>query len=153
MLESLSESHFRNLEKMYHSAAINHSVPSRLCVSKGHAVVEMNVSRAYWHSAGGMHGSMYFKGLDDAAFFSANSMEMDALVMTAHFEIDLLRMVSTESVKAFGYFERKTERKLWARSELFDASGLLVARGTGLFVVSDIKLESAQGYAASSPCG
>ena len=63
------EQHYRGLERMYHSAPINTSIPSRLRVREGGAEVHMRVGRDYWHSAHALHGSLYFKGLDDAAFF------------------------------------------------------------------------------------
>ena len=140
------DDHFVRLANMYHSANVNQSIPSCLTVQKGQAEVHMRVSSAYWHSAEGMHGCVYFKGLDDAAFFAANSMESSGLLMTAGFEVTLMRMVSNPSVKALGYFERREGRKLWARSELFDDHDNLVAKGSGLFIVSDIELMTIDDY-------
>ena len=139
--------HFRKLENMYHAARVNHSVPCRITVADGKAEVQMRVSQDYWHAGGAMHGCMYFKGLDDAAFFAANACEQKALVVTARFEVELLAMVTCEHVKAVGTFEKREGRKLWARSELFDDAGQLVARGSGLFIVSQIPLNASTGYA------
>lgn len=143
-----SELHFRQLESMYHSAPINQTIPSCLTVSKGHAQVHFKVGETYWHSADGMHGSMYFKGLDDAAFFAANSMVEGVFVLTAKFEVELVSVVTCENLKAVGYFDRREGRKLWAHSELFNDQGQLVARGKGLFIVSDIELAAVNGYEA-----
>ena len=146
MSVTTGEDHFRRLTDMYNSANINHSIPSTLTVQEGQAEVHMRVSSAHWHSAGAMHGCLYFKGLDDAAFFAANSTEPSRLVMTARFEVTLMKMVSNASVKALGYFERREGRKLWARSELFDDDENLVAKGSGLFIVSDIDLMTINDY-------
>jgi acyl-coenzyme A thioesterase PaaI-like protein len=63
--------HHRRLEAMYAGAPINSTVPSRVTVGDGTAEIVMEVSDAYWHAAGSMHGSMVFNALDDAAFFAA----------------------------------------------------------------------------------
>ena len=138
--------HFRRLENMYHSSPVNHSIPSAISIESGKATVTMKITEDFWHAGGAMHGSMYFKGLDDAAFFAANSEVDDAFVVTARFEVELLAMVSCTDVKAVGFLERREGRKLWARSELYDDAGALVARGKGLFVISSIQLETAIGY-------
>jgi acyl-coenzyme A thioesterase PaaI-like protein len=138
--------HYRRLERMYHSAPINQSIPSCMTVSDGHAEVHMRVTRDYWHSAGAMHGSLYFKGLDDAAFFAANSAVQDFFVLTAKFEVELLGRVDCQSVRAVGFLERREGRKIWARSELYDDADQLVARGSGLFIIGQIALDESVGY-------
>ena len=138
--------HFRRLEHMYHTAPINQTVPSCMTVSEGRAEVHMKVGQNYWHSAHAMHGSMYFKGLDDAAFFAANSVVENVFVLTAKFEVELVGAVTCEDIKAVGYLDRREGRKVWAHSELFNDQDELVARGKGLFIVSDIQLASVAGY-------
>ena len=138
---------------MYHSAPINQSVPSRLVVQQGEAEVRMKVGPQYWHSAHAMHGSLYFKGLDDAAFFAANSVVTDSFVLTARFEIELLAKVTCEDLRALGFLERREGKKVWARSELYDDEGQLVARGSGLFIVGGIPLASAEGYGEGDSVG
>ena len=140
------EQHYRGLEDMYHQAPINTSIPSRLSVSEGRASVVLTVGPQFWHSGAGLHGSLYFKGLDDAAFFAANSVVTDNFVLTAQFEVHLLAMVTDESLTAVGVLEKREGRKLWARSELFNAAGEQVAHGSGLFIVGGLNLADAQGY-------
>ena len=140
------QEHFRRLERMYHSAPVNDVIPSRLVVSEGQAEVLLTVGKQFWHSGHGLHGSMYFKGLDDAAFFAASSVTPDFFVLTARFEVELLAVVTCETLRALGRFERKDGRKIWASSELFDEAGSLVGRGTGLFVVGKTPLTEATGY-------
>jgi len=131
---------------MYHQAPINTSIPSRLKVADGQAEVCLTVGTHLWHSGAGLHGSMYFKGLDDAAFFAAHSVVLDRFVLTARFEVELLAMVTDESLRAVGTLERREGRKIWARSELFDASGECVARGHGVFITGALLLADAPGY-------
>ena len=68
-------SHFTQLENMYAAAPINQIYQPILVVTEGQATIEIELSEQYHHSAGGVHGSVYFKMLDDAAFFAANSLE------------------------------------------------------------------------------
>lgn len=106
----------------------------------------MRAGENFWHSAQALHGSLYFKGLDDAAYFAANSVELGFLVLTARFEIELLGMIRCEDVRSVGFFERREGRKIWARSEQFDDQGQLVARGSGLFIVGNIPLNEDVNY-------
>ena len=67
--------HYSNLESMYAAAPVNSIYEPVMEVSEGQATIEIELSEKYHHSAGGVHGSVYFKMLDDAAFFAANSLE------------------------------------------------------------------------------
>lgn len=60
--------HYKRLENMYSAAPINDIFKPVMTVSEGEAVIEIDVGEQYHHSAGGVHGSVYFKMLDDAAF-------------------------------------------------------------------------------------
>ena len=151
-IDAAAEKHFRDLERMYHASPINGVIPSRLKVWEGGAETHTRVGREYWHSAHSMHGSMYFKGLDDAAFFAANSVVREFFVLTARFEIELLAIVTCEALRSVGFLERREGKKVWARAELYDDREQLVARGSGLFVVGRVALTEATGY-SSSPEG
>ena len=63
--------HYRKLSRMYRLAPVNaeERYHSRVSVGPRKAVVTAPVRAGYTHSAGGLHGSSYFKMLDDAAFF------------------------------------------------------------------------------------
>ena len=128
------DAHFARLVRMYAGAPINTTVPSRLEVERGRAVVTIDVSDALFHAAGSLHGSIYFKALDDAAFFAANSVEREGFTVTARFEVELLAPVVAGPLRAVGTLDRSEGRKHWASSELFDGTGRLAGRGRGLFV-------------------
>ena len=141
-----NEEHYRKLEEMYHAAPINTTVPCRIAISEGYAEVKKTAGEQIHHSAKGLHGSMYFKGLDDAAFFAANSKETGFFVLTAKFEVELLGMVQCDSLLFKGFFEKQEGRKIWARSEQYDDQGKLVAKGRGVFVVSQLALNPSVNY-------
>ena len=141
------QQHYRCLENMYHCAPVNSTLPSQLCMSEHGARVVLAVGAHLWHSAGGLHGSLYFKGLDDAAFFAANGIEREFFVLTARFEVELLAMVTGNQIIADGRVDRRDGRRIWASSELRNEQGKLVARGNGLFIVSEIRLTTDVGYA------
>lgn len=138
--------HFRRLEHMYASAPVNSTIRSRIEVAHGRATVRIDTGPDLWHAARSLHGSMYFKGLDDAAFFAANSVLPDVFVLTAHFEVDLLAPVTSAQIRGEGRLEERDGKKLHASAELFDADGSLVARGKGLFIASRVRLDTIESY-------
>jgi acyl-coenzyme A thioesterase PaaI-like protein len=68
--------HFVALEKMYAAGPINELFQPVLEVGEGMASIDMEVSERFFHAGGALHGSVYFKMLDDAAFFAANSLHV-----------------------------------------------------------------------------
>jgi len=89
---------------------------------------------------------VYLKALDDATFFAANSLVREVFVLTAHFQIDLLRPVVAGELRAVAKVTESSERRITAEGELFDAEGNLVARGKGSFARSKIPLTPAVHY-------
>ena len=71
----MNDKHFQKLEKMYLNANVNTMIfDTTTCkISDGCAEIGLNISEKYFHGLGAIHGSVYFKLLDDAAFFAANS--------------------------------------------------------------------------------
>ena len=67
--------HFQALERMYLAAPINRIYRPTIEVRSGEAEIEIVLAEKYFHSGGAVHGSVYFKMLDDAAFFAAGSLE------------------------------------------------------------------------------
>ena len=68
--------HFEKLERMYLKAKINECIydTTRCKIESKKATISLNVSEKYFHALGAIHGSIYFKLLDDAAFFAVNSI-------------------------------------------------------------------------------
>lgn len=137
--------HHRKLERMYAAAPINRFYRPTLRVDEARAVVSIDVTEAHHHSAGGMHGSVYFKVLDDAAWFACASLVEDVFVLTATFELVLLQPFTTGTVRAVGVVDERGHR-LRASAELFDEQDRLLARGRGTFARSSGLLSSEVHY-------
>lgn len=141
------EKHYRALEKMYLAAPINRIYLPRITVSSESAEIEIEVTEALFHSARAVHGSVYFKMLDDAAFFAANSIDKDYFVLTASFTIYLTRPISAGRMKSIGKVVSKTGSQIIAEAIVCDEQGRELGRGSGIFVKSKLPLVDAMGYA------
>ena len=146
MIKEDALEHYRKLERMYALAPINQFYRPTLQVQEGAAVLTIPVREAFHHTAGAMHGSVYFKALDDAAFFAANSLVQDVFVLTATFELTFLRPVQSGDIRAEGKVIGHEGRRILASSTLFDAHGTKVAEGSGTFALSKISLNQEVGY-------
>ena len=135
-----NQEHFRKLERMYASAPINEFYKPNLEISEGEAVLEFAVQEKFFHAAGAIHGSVYFKALDDAAYFAANSLIEDVFVLTSNFNIYLLRPVASGRIRAVGRVVNQTKKLLIAEATLYDEQGREVARGSGSFMHSQMAL-------------
>ena len=146
-----AEAHFRALESLYAAAPINRLFPSRLeIVEPGFARIRFLIGPEVHHAAGAAHGTSYFKMLDDAAFYAANSLVSDRFLLTTAFNLLLTKpLVSGEAV-AEGRWVSGKRRVFVADARLVDSEGEEVARGTGTFMRSRIPLAGLPGYAASS---
>lgn len=131
---------------MYHGANINKYFAPVLEVSEGAAKVTIKVRPDFFHAAHAMHGSVYFKALDDAAFFAANSLVQDVFVLTVSFNLVLLRPVTEGTITATGRVVHNSKNLLVADAELTNDKGKQVARGTGTFAKSTIALNASVGY-------
>jgi uncharacterized protein (TIGR00369 family) len=143
---STEDEHFRRLERMYHGAPINRFYEPVLRVSRGVAEIDMRVRPEFFHAAQAIHGSVYFKSLDDAAFFAVNSLVTDVFVLTASFTIYLTRPVTEGTLHAVGRVVHESRSLFLGESELFDDQQRLVARGNGSFMRSSTRLTSVAGY-------
>ena len=114
----------------------------------GSAAIGFSVARAHFHAAGAAHGAIYFKMLDDAAFYAAAARVFDSFVLTTQFNLFLTRPLGEGPLAAHGRWVSGERRVLIAESWLLDAAGREVARGQGTFMRSRIPLASLPGYAA-----
>ena len=80
---------------MYRLAPVNGTerYSSRVRLSDRKAVVQAPVKPEYCHAAHALHGSSYFKMLDDACFFAAQSTNRDHFVVTTSFTTYITRPV------------------------------------------------------------
>lgn len=143
--------HFRALEQLYRSAPINSLFRSDLTISNaGVSHIDFDVDETLFHAAGAVHGTVYFKMLDDAAFYAANSLVPDRFVLTTAFNMLLTRPLKIGDVVAEGRWVSGKKRVYVSDARLIDASGEEVARGTGTFMRSHIALSSLPGYRVES---
>ena len=142
----MSEEHYRKLENMYASAPINRYFAPELRVAEGKATLSMAVRPDFFHAAGAIHGSVYFKALDDSAFFAANSLVTDVFVLTVSFTTYIVRPVSQGTLLATGSVVHRSRSLVVAESVILDAEGRQVARGNGTFMPSRIALNEDIGY-------
>ena len=140
------EEHYRKLERMYGRAPINEFFDPTLKVAEGRAEITLEASEKLHHAAHAVHGSVYFKMLDDAAFFAANSVVRDAFVLTVEFNIHLLRPVTEGTLRSVGRLIHRSRRLYVAESELFDDRERMIARGSGSFMPSRMALSAEMGY-------
>lgn len=141
------KSHFQKLEWMYlHAAPINKFYKPSIAVSEGKAVITMQSHSKFFHAANAVHGSVYFKMLDDAAFFAVNSLVKDAFVLTTNFNINLLRQVVFGDLRAEGEVVFNARKSFVAEAKLFNNNNDLIATGSGSFVKSKIALNEEVGY-------
>lgn len=142
----MDEEHFRKLERMYHRAPVADTIESDLTVREGEAEVVVPIDERYHHALGGAHGALYFKALDDAAFFAASSLVADYFVLTTDFDLYLERPVSTGAIRAVGEVFNDNPNQLLAGAVAYDDAGNEIARGTGSFYTSDAELTPEIGY-------
>ncbi len=144
--------HWRALEGLYASAPINQLFDSELTiVGEGSARIVFVVAERHYHAAGAAHGTIYFKMLDDAAFYAANTLVTDRFLLTTSFNLHFTRPVKAGRVVAEGRWISGRKRVLVAESRLIDAEGEEIGRGTGTFMRSRMALSGLEGYASALP--
>ena len=142
-----AELHFSALEALYASAPVNTLFNSRLTIEhEGRARIEFEEDQRVHHAAGAAHGTIYFKMLDDAAFYAANSLVTDRFLLTTAFNLHFTAPIRSGPVVAEGRWVSGRRRVFVAEARLVDGEGEEIGRGTGTFMRSKIALSSLAGY-------
>jgi uncharacterized protein (TIGR00369 family) len=144
----MDDLHYDKLRSMYLRAKVNTDVydTTTCLITEGEAQIGMTLSDKYFHALGAIHGSVYFKLLDDAAFFAVSSIVRDVFVLTTSFNIQMIRPVSSGDIKAIGTVRFKSKNLFVAESTLFDEKGREIGFGTGNFMKSKVGLMEDIGY-------
>jgi uncharacterized protein (TIGR00369 family) len=144
----MTETHFQKLERMYLGAKVQKLLfeTTTIKISEGEAVVGLTVQDKYHHAADAMHGAIYFKLLDDAAFFAASSVIEGVFVLTSSFNLNLIRPVSSGKIRAVGKLKSQSKNMIIAEATLFNEDGKEVAFGVGTFMKSRVELTPEIGY-------
>lgn len=144
----MDSTHYRKLERMYLSTKLNIELYDTISlqVSDKRAELGLDITDKYFHALNAIHGSVYFKLLDDAAFFAVNSIVTDAFVLTTSFNINLIRPVNSGRVKAIGQVKYASRNTFVAEATMYNEAGKEVAFGTANFVKSKVALTEDIGY-------
>jgi uncharacterized protein (TIGR00369 family) len=144
------KAHLRALEALYDSAPINLQFRSHLILPEaGRSEIRFTVSPDAFHAAGAAHGTLYFKMLDDAAFYAANGLVSDRFLLTTAFNLHFTKPLRSGEARAEGRWISGKRRVFVAEARIVDSEGEECARGTGTFMRSHIALSGLDGYQAS----
>jgi uncharacterized protein (TIGR00369 family) len=139
--------HFRALESLYNSAPVNRLFESHIeIVEQGFARISFTLDEQVYHAAGAAHGTIYFKMLDDAAFYACNSLVSDRFLLTTAFNLHFTKPLRQGPVTAEGRWVSGRRRVFVGDARLIDSEGEEAARGTGTFLRSHIPLSTLPGY-------
>ena len=141
------EAHLRALEALYASAPVNRLFRSTLLLPfAGKSEIRFTVEPEAYHAAGAAHGTLYFKMLDDAAFYAANGLVSDRFLLTTAFNLHFTKPMRDGEARAEGRWISGRRRVFVAEARIIDSEGEECARGTGTFMRSHIALSGLQGY-------
>ena len=144
------EAHLRALEALYASAPVNRLFESRLALpDAGRSEIRFSVAQDSFHAAGAAHGTLYFKMLDDAAFYAANGLVSDRFLLTTAFNLHFTKPMREGQATAEGRWISGKRRVFVAEARIIDCQGEECARGTGTFMRSHIALSGLDGYCSS----
>jgi uncharacterized protein (TIGR00369 family) len=147
MTESSADEHFAKLQRMYLSAEANRLDAPAMRIARGSCEISMAIRSVHFHSAGTVHGSVFFRLLDDSAYFAAASLERNFFMLTAEFSVHFVRPANRERLRAVGKILYRTHRITVAESKVFDYKDRLVATGSGSFISGQKPLDGRLGYA------
>ena len=120
---------------------------SRLALpDAGRSEIRFTVSDESFHAAGAAHGTLYFKMLDDAAFYAANGLVSDRFLLTTAFNLHFTKPMRSGEARAEGRWISGKRRVFVAEARIVDSEGEECARGTGTFMRSHIALSGLDGY-------
>ena len=100
----------------------------------------------HFHAAGALHGSVFFKMLDDAAFFAAQAKETTYFINTVSFDVKFFRKHTVGLLTAVGKLEAATRQHFVASAQITNEKGKLIASGSGVFLKTQVKLEEVEAY-------
>ena len=115
-------------------------------VRQGWAEFTVHVNENHYHGAGGVHGSLYFFALDNAAMLAANSIISDSVVFTTDFTIRFLRPMQNGILRAVGNLVDIGQSKIHVEATAYDDTNRELAIGSGTFLPAGLPLNEDIGY-------
>ena len=145
--ETGERAHFNGLVSLYAAAPVNGLFRSVLEIPEpGVARIRFEVTPDTFHAAGAAHGTLYFKMMDDAAFYACNSLVSDRFLLTTAFNLVFTRPMKAGPAVAEGRWISGKRRVFVGEARIMLPDGEEVARGTGTFMRSHIPLSGLDGY-------
>ena len=139
-IKDISLDHLKRLKNLYSAAPISglfneHDIDF---AKDGSTSIRFTPKKEHCHTMLSMHGSGYFKMLDDAAFFAAQAHDEENFVFTTSFTTYLVRPVEPGvPLIAHGKIENAGRSLQVASSRILEeGTGNLVATGSGTFMKS-----------------
>lgn len=146
MMNDHNEEHYRKLERMYAGANSQKGFTPVIKIGDATAELTLPVREEYFHAANAVHGHVYFKAMDDTAFFAANSLAENTFVLTISFNLYFLRPINGGEMRAFGQVVHQSKNLYIADSKILNSEGKEIARGSGTFMKSKVSLTPEIGY-------
>jgi acyl-coenzyme A thioesterase PaaI-like protein len=144
--------HFAHLQRIYEAAPCNNFYPDvQIRLEPGRCILTTPVLTEHFHSGGALHGAVFFKFLDDAAYFACATREPEYFLLTVSYNIKFLRAASFGGMWAEGKWMAERENALVGSSVLYDNNDRVLARGEGIFVRSNLPWDKALGGDYSQP--
>ncbi len=124
---------FQSLKEVYYNAPCNEYFKPEINISRGAVEIYIEVRKDLFHALGAVHSTAYYKAIDDAAIFSAQSILENEHVLTTSFNLFVTRPVSKGVMTAKGRVVNTAKSQIIAEAVLYDSEGNELARGTGSF--------------------
>ena len=142
------KAHYERLQKMYLNANINTMMFSSTTalISEAKAEIGLTISKKHFHALGAIHGTVYFKLLDDSAYFAVSSLVKDYFVLTTSFNLNIIKPASKGILTGIGKVKFQSKNIFSAESKIIDEQGNEIAFGTGNFLKSKVPLSKDIGY-------
>ena len=128
--------YFQKLEQLYYRNPCNAHYDVAIKIEAGKAEIVTQVRPDLLHGGGMLHGSVYFKALDDACTFAAATLKENEIPVTASFNIHFLRPIAEGAFTAVGRVLHQSRRLIVTEAEAFDENGRKLAYGSGSFMIS-----------------
>jgi acyl-coenzyme A thioesterase PaaI-like protein len=138
--------HCKKLENMYlkkqNSSLLNIGI--NISESEVEIVIPVNPQICYFD--GSIHSSFSSKLLQEAAELAVNSKISDTFIITENFNFHLSNTIASEVLITRARFLHKSGNQYLAEALIVDSERTEIARGNGVFVKTNIPLDSDVNY-------
>jgi uncharacterized protein (TIGR00369 family) len=126
-----------NQSEMIHHY-INHPMHKPLNMSvalkEKSAKITMSVHSSVLNFVGILHGSIYFKLMDDACFFAVIATNQSSFVVTSNMTVNYIKPVSEGMIITHASVITKRGRLYLCESHITNLEGSILAHATGSFI-------------------